>query len=453
MFCLQRYYEDKLSGERAGVEIIFNANEMWIDCTEILFLKGYFSLFGGEEPAFAQRVNRIMDQYQILKKLVANNRMQTENLEKIHAYTRQALSLSNQLRPVISPKGSRKMSVLISDLDILAKAQLIVGSMASEIEFFRKPEFLYSRAAVAEVERSTLFVDCLVLGSLAASTIVALLLFAYFIRTISQEIKVIVKNTDQFKEGIELEPPLSGGDELAQVDAAFHQMSDEIKEAQRTKQKILSMISHDLRSPLTSVLGYLSNLRAGVFGDAPNETLANAERCEREIDRLIHLINDLLDLDKIEAGKFELRPKSLSADQVLDKAINKVFRFADERDVNINPPMGMAQIHADPERLLQALSNVLSTAVRLSPVGSSIETGVGQNNGESEIRITAASAEITEDQLDLLFDRYQQSGCGLQLDLPISREILRLHGGSIVATAQKPQGLTFSLLLPAKEPA
>src|SRR5262249_6706880 len=153
-----------------------------------------------------------------------------------------------------------------------------------------------------------------------------------------------------------------------------HQMSDEIKEAQRTKQKILSMISHDLRSPLTSVLGYLSNLRAGVFGDAPNETLANAERCEREIDRLIHLINDLLDLDKIEAGKFELRPKSFSADQVHEKEINKVFRFADKRDVNINPPMGMAEIHADPERLLQALSNVLSTAVRLSPVGSSIET-------------------------------------------------------------------------------
>ncbi len=454
MFSLQRFYEEKLAKERAAVEIIFNANEMWINCTELMFLKGYFNLFGGEKPAFEERVTRIMDQYQLVKNLVATNAAQTQNLEKIHSYTLQSLELSNQLRPLSSPHqtGSGKMAVLISNLEILGQAERITGKMAAEIEFFRNPEFLSSQSAVSEVEKSTAFVDRAVLGSLAASTLVALLLFVYFIRSINQGINVVVQNTERFKKGLELEPPVRGGDELAQVDAAFHEMAEEIKEAQRTKQKIVSMISHDLRSPLTSVLGYLSNFKEGVFGDAPEETLLAAGTCEQDLDRLIRLINDLLDLDKIEAGKFELQPKTLAADQVIDQVISKMLMVADDKGVNIKPAQGSGQIHGDPDRIVQALANVFSTTIRLAPTGSSVETAVVQHDGEAEISVTCPGASISEDQLAALFDRYQQSESGLRLELPISREIIKLHGGTIAATALSPTGITFKLRLPSAQP-
>jgi two-component system sensor histidine kinase BaeS len=100
--------------------------------------------------------------------------------------------------------------------------------------------------------------------------------------------------------------------------------------------------------------------------------------------------------------------------------------------------------------MLQALANVLSTAIRLSPAGSSIETGVVEVDGQAEIRITATGAQVTQDELNTLFDRYQQSGTGMHLELPISKEIVRLHGGTMEATRLEPQGLTFTVHLPSK---
>ncbi|HEY9871549.1 MAG TPA: HAMP domain-containing sensor histidine kinase [Candidatus Obscuribacterales bacterium] len=454
VFSLQRYYEEKLAKERVAVEIIFHANEMWIDCTEIMFLKGYFNLFGGPELAFAERMTRIKDEYALLKKLVANDASQTKSLELIHFYTQQALELSNKLEPVVSAQrpGSSKMKALLADLDILAQAQHLVGRMASEIEFFREPEFLHSPSAVPEVEKSTALVDRAVFGSLAASTLVAILLFVYFIRSINQGVQTVVDNTERFKQGLELAPQTRGGDELAHVDAAFHEMADEIKEAQQTKQAIVSMISHDLRSPLTSVMGYLSNLREGAFGDASQDTLSGAARCERELERLIRLISDLLDLDKIEAGKFELRPRVIPVQQVIEGALSRVRESAEEKGIAVRSTGSTFDIYADPDRITQALANLLSTALRLSPAGSSVETRASRLDGHAEITIASSASTISQATLESLFDRYRLSDSELRLELPVSKEIVRLHGGMIDAAVEPELGLQFSVRLPSHAP-
>jgi signal transduction histidine kinase len=450
VFSLQRYYEGRLAKERVAVEIMFHANEMWIDCTEVMFLKGYFNLFGGPELPVEERIARIKDEYSLLQQLVADDEAQKRNLANIRSYTHQALELSNRLTPVVSPNrsGSSKMTALLSNLDILAQAQQIVRQMASEIEFFRTPDFLHSLSAIPELQKSTALVDKAVLGSLAASALVALLLFVYFIRSINQGVQVVVENTERFKRGQELAPAAQGSDELAQVDVAFHEMAAEIKEAERTKQNIVSMISHDLRSPLTSVLGYLSNLREGVFGDASEATLARAQTCEREVERLIRLITDMLDLDKIEAGKLELRRKIVRAEQVIESAISSVERLAEEQGVRIDNAGSTVEIYADPDRMTQALANVLSTSIRLSPAGSSVGVYVAGLNDEVTITVTCYSPEIPQDRLDLLFDRYRQGDAELTLELPVSNEIIRLLGGTIEARAQQERGCVFLVRLP-----
>lgn len=99
----------------------------------------------------------------------------------------------------------------VADVDILAQAQCIVGRMAFEIEFFREPEFLQSPSAVPKVEKSTALVDRAMFGSLAASTLVAILLFVYFIGSINRGVKILVDNTQRFKRGLELAPPAGPG--------------------------------------------------------------------------------------------------------------------------------------------------------------------------------------------------------------------------------------------------
>lgn len=453
MFALQRYYGEKLTKERAAVEIIFHANEMWINCTELMFMKGYVNFFGGADLPIEQRLNRISEEYVLLKKLVAGDAVQRANLERVRAFTHQAVELTDRLRPVASQgqAASQKMRLLMDNLDLLSQARTLVDHIADEIKLFRDPEFLQSTAAIAEVEKNTALVDRAVLASLAASTLVALLLFGYFIRSINNGISLIVENTNRFREGVELVPPRQTGDELSEVGAAFYEMADEIREAQRTKQAIVSMISHDLRSPLTSVLGYLSNLTSGVFGDASEETLAGARTCERSIESLIRLISDLLDLDKIEAGKLELRPRALTVNQVMEQAISSVTPLAQESGIAIEGAESSVGVYADPDRITQAVANVLSTAVRLSAPGSRVRASVGQHDGQAEIRVTTAGVCMSQERLESLFDRYRLSESALRLELPISKEIIRLHGGTIGACAEVQGGLTFWLRLPTSD--
>ena len=450
MFALQRYYGEKLTKERRAVEVIFHANELWSNCSELLIARAYFNLYGGPRPAFEEAQKRMEGHFVLLGALVPRKSSERQRVYNIRLYMDQALELLAKLRPVGSARSSsEKLKTLLSDVDLLAKTFGPIREIGYEINLFRDTPFLHSDEVVAELERATAVADSVVLGSLAASTVIAVLLFAYFIRSINQGVNAVLENTERFKQGIELKPAVQGGDELAQVDVAFYDMADEIKEAQGTKQAIVSMISHDLRSPLTSVLGYLTNLVDGAFGDPSSETIADAQMREHDVERLIRLISDLLDLDKIEAGRFELRPKTLLVDDVIAKAITAVTPFAEQNGVTIQRAESKAEIHADPDRIVQALANVLSTAIRLSPSGSRVETSVSQNNGQAAISVSSAGASISGDRLNLLFDRYQQGEARLHLELPISKEIIRLHGGTIGVTVQQPSGVTISLCLPS----
>ena len=454
MFTLQRYYQSKLDRERNATEIIFHANELWVNCTQLMYVKGYFCFFGGPRPPLEEKMAHLMEGYRLLKKLVADDRTQTANLDRMWLLTNQSLAVGKELVPLASGhSASAKMAALASNIRAMSKVEHFVDAMTPALKSFRAPEFLRSSEAGPEIEKSTRLVDTVVLGSLAASTLVALLLFTYFIRSINRGVNVVIEHTERFKQGKELEAPSGRTDELAQVDTAFHEMAAEIKEAMRAKQAIVSMISHDLRSPLTSVLGYFSSLTSGILGDASPQTIAGAEKCEKEVERLILLINDLLDLDKIDAGKFEMRFKAVSVEKIIDQAINNVSPAAEEKGVTIHGADSSAQILADPDRIVRAVANVLSTAIRLSPPGNFIETGVAESNGKVEVKVTSAGGSISQEALTSLFDRYQQSGADLRLDLPISQEIVKLHGGEIGAAPNDGKGISFWMLLPSPAPA
>src|SRR5262249_39565655 len=150
----------------------------------------------------------------------------------------------------------------------------------------------------------------------------------------------------------------------------------------------------------------------------------------------------LLDLDKIDAGKFEMRFKALSVEKIIDQAISNVSLAAEDKGVTIHGADSSAQIFADPDRIVRAVANVLSTAIRLSPPGHFVETSVAESNGKVEIKVTSAGENISQEVLTLLFDRYQQSGADLRLDLPISQEIVKLHGGEIGAAPNNGKGIS-----------
>lgn len=454
LLSLQRFYEDKLNKERAAVEVLFRTNEMWIICAEFVLLQAQYILFDGPKEPIDDKVERYHAEDRALQRLVAYDKNQQRDLDLIRFRSHKLLELCNRLEPV-SLKGGlsfAKLRMLNFDLGIFTRARTNVFRMQGSIERLGQPQFLKRDATIAEVNNASARVNSLVAGSLAVSAIVAILLFVYFIRTINSGLQVMVDNTERFKKGEELKPLSAGGDELAQLAIAFHEMANEIKQAQSAKQAIVSTISHDLRSPLTSVSGYFSLLSAGGFGATSPEVTAVAEQCERNVDQLIRLISDLLDLDKIEAGMLALQPKMLGVDEVMEKAISQVTPFAAESAVTISGGETTAKIYADPDRIVQALVNLLSSAVKLSQGGSRIDASAVQRNGSVEIRVTSSNAKTCSDSLSTQFDRYQKRELGLRLELPLSKEIVRLHGGTIGVTAEQ-LGCTLWFCVPSAEPS
>jgi signal transduction histidine kinase len=453
MFSLQHYYQDKLQRERIASEIIFHANEMWINCSEVMLLQAAYTFLGGPKPPVEDRIARLEDEYSLLRKLVVHDSVQAQNLEKIWNYTCQAVDRTRHLRPLFSKDrpASAVAAGVWSTVDSFKAVYDFVLPILPAIHDFSQPEFiLHGPRAIREVERAALLVDWLVLASLSASILAAMVLFIFFMRTINKGVTALVENTDRFRRAEELKPPVGGVDELAQVDAAFHEMADEIREAQRTKQAVLAMISHDLRSPLTSILGNFG-LLAHFLGDAPEATRSAIEKQERDIDQLIRLINDLLELEKIEAEKLSLQLRMLPITQVLERAISAVEFFADQNGVIIRGVDSSAEICADPDRIVQAIANLILTAVKVSPEGSCIGTSVIQHEDGVEIRVTSACTSVSANLLNSLFDRYQERESGFGLELPLSKEITRLHGGTIGVVSGQKDKLTFWLRLPSTQ--
>jgi len=445
LFCLQHYYQDKLKRERVASEIIFHANEIWINCSEIMLLEAAYSFLGAPKQPIVDRTNLLHAEYEMLAKLVADDAMQTQNVENIRAYTYQAIALTNRLKPLMW-KGeslSGLVAGIKSTVDNFKAAYDLAYPILPAIQNFAKPEFIvYGPMSIREVERAARMVDQVVLVSLAGSTIAASLLFIYFIRTIKRGVTAIVENTERFRRGEELNPAIGGGDELAQVDAAFHEMTDEIKEAERTKQAVLAVISHDLRSPLTSVLACFTLL--GIhLGETGEATKAAIDQEERSVEQLVRMINDLLDLEKIEAQKLALERKMIPIEKVVEMSIIKVERFADQDGVTIRGASSDAEILADPDWIVRALSNVLLAAINVSARGSFIDTSIVRFNQDVEIRVTFASTIVSADTLSAQFDRYQKRESGFGLELPLSMEIIKLHGGAIGVSSDQAQRLTI----------
>ncbi len=297
---------------------------------------------------------------------------------------------------------------------------------------------------------------------ITGNVLVALILAAYFTGGITSRLRVVLENTERLKSDRQLNPPVPGRDEIAELDCEFHDMAATLQEAARKEREIIkmrqsfvAMVSHELRTPLSSVRGFLELLETGVMGQISAEARSGTERAQRSVNRLIGLINELLDLEKMEAGKIHVEPRPLQIQEILDSSCEALREFALEHKVHIDMPSIDSTITADKDRMIQVMVNLLSNAIKYSPENETVRVTVEEEPQHIRLAISDQGPGIPPKYHDLIFERFQQMDGsekhrkkGTGLGLAISKIIVEQHGGTIGVDSKEGEGSTFWVRLP-----
>jgi two-component system, OmpR family, sensor histidine kinase VicK len=226
----------------------------------------------------------------------------------------------------------------------------------------------------------------------------------------------------------------------------------------RMKDEFISTVSHELRTPLTSLRGALGLVAGGALANRPEKTKQMLEIAISNADRLVRLVNDILDLERVSSGKAELHMTLCSAEDLLRRAVSVQQARVPKPNIRIFFAANGVNVWADPERILQTLNNLISNAIKFSPEGSEIHlTARNLDESEALIEVHDQGSGIPTDKLEHIFDRFQQGDAsdsramgGTGLGLAICRSIITQHGGRIWATSLPEQGTTFHFTLPTK---
>jgi signal transduction histidine kinase len=330
------------------------------------------------------------------------------------------------------------------------------------------------------LNRVLLLIAGLIAGAMAGGT-----LYLIITRIILQPVRVLQETAEKVSAGdLNIRSHIDSGDEFQQLSETLNHMLANLKssqdklrdanksldtrlgqlaeanvalfEANKLKSEFIASVSHELRTPLNSILGFADLLKDSLPNDAKQARYI--QNIVKGGNNLLDLINDLLDLAKIEAGKMEIRVQPIALGDLFEGLINLLKPLSEGRKVTIvaNMDRGVPIVQTDGARLQQVLYNFLSNAIKFSPSGAKIDLQA-QADGEDFVRISVTDygPGIPDDKQQVIFEKFRQADQshtrehgGTGLGLAIARELTTLLGGTIGVQSTPGQGATFWCRLP-----
>jgi signal transduction histidine kinase len=254
-------------------------------------------------------------------------------------------------------------------------------------------------------------------------------------------------------------------DELGALAANVNRMNDELSRlyteleaTSRHKSEFLANMSHELRTPLNAILGFAQVLRERMFGEINEKQEEYLDDILSSGHHLLSLINDVLDLSKVEAGQVKLVMAPFSLKKALERGVVVVRERAssDEVSVAIAADPDADIVEGDERRIQQVIFNLLSNAVKFTPAGGAVDVATARVNGEVKVSVADTGPGIAPEDHERLFDEFQQADAGIEqregtgLGLALSKRLVELHGGRIWVESELGKGSTFVFTLPAR---
>jgi CheY-like chemotaxis protein len=229
---------------------------------------------------------------------------------------------------------------------------------------------------------------------------------------------------------------------------------------ERLKSEFVSTVSHELRTPLTSIRGALGLLSSGMLGSIAEKGHRMLAIAVSNTDRLVRLINDILDLERIESGKVELIRGRVDADSLMVQALEGVQSMGDQAGVRLVGMPGKGAVWGDSDRIIQTLTNLLGNAIKFSPRDTTVTLSGAARDGNFVFCVEDQGRGVPNQKLETIFDRFSQVDAsdsrdkgGSGLGLAICQSIVNAHGGRIWAEKNEPAGSRFYFTIPLVNPA
>ncbi|HUF11619.1 MAG TPA: HAMP domain-containing sensor histidine kinase [Longimicrobiales bacterium] len=341
----------------------------------------------------------------------------------------------------------------------LTEAQLSIDGVAAAIDRRGQARVEHAQSISAATSTTALL-------ALGAAFVVALVLGAWTTRAVTAPLTQVQQAMSRVADGEFVVPsdlPYERRDELGDLSRSFRTMTARLAELDRMKAEFISVASHELKTPLNVIGGYAELLDDGVYGPLEAKQHEALESIQDQTRTLTDLVNQLLDLSRIEAGGFRVEVMDVESEELFG-AVRRMFEpLAKQKNIDFRVVIDDVfprVLRADPDRLRnEVLGNLLSNAFKFTPDGGSIRLDAHPGvDGRVGIDVTDSGGGIPQEELQHIFDKFYQVGQearvqGSGLGLAIAREIVEVHGGEISAESAPGRGTTFRILLPKEPPA
>jgi signal transduction histidine kinase len=311
-----------------------------------------------------------------------------------------------------------------------------------------------------QINKTLFKVYKIIWGAAAVSLVLAAAIIFIMSRRISKPIEKIQKAAAAIAEGNYSEDLIpEGRDEIAQLTGTFNYMKNRLKQIEDMRKDLIANVSHELRTPLTSIRGFIQGILDGVI--APRDQEKYLKRAYDETGRLNRLVNDLLQLARLQAGSIRLNRENVDAGELIREIVEENRLLAEQKNIalDVEAACDRLDVFADRDRLKQIILNLLHNALNYAGSGGKVRITAKNLNGKLAVSIEDNGPGIPGDQLDLIFQKFHrvekagsQNVPGTGLGLSIARELVELHGGSIYARSEINRSTEIGFELPKREP-
>jgi len=397
---------------------------------------------------WSERAARMREDLERLRGFRASRRAEAileEVLGQFESY-RRVVEREHQLLRV----GRRDAALELAE----GEARELIERMDAGLEAWaiaRQAAVVAAQADAARLEQRTW---TWVLGALGAAFLLALAGAAWIAYRLTRSLRALAAATQQIGPGTFHEPiVVRGSDEVGRLAEAFNAMTARLRRVDEMKEEFFATISHELRSPLTSVREASNLLMESVPGPLNPKQRRLVAIVATSSDRLLRLVNQILELSRLRAGMQPIRRDRVDLERVVERAIDELRPRADEAGVTLERERigGWFVVTGDEDRLMQVIVNLIANAVRFTPRGGRVVVRLVDADAEVEVQVEDTGSGIPAPALPYIFEWYRQAHQnpgGSGLGLAIARSAVEAHGGRITVESHEGKGSRFSVLLP-----